>query len=294
VAEVNHRIPGFNWNLRRRKDWLSFKEARAFARSLGLRNEYKWREFSKTDAKPTEIPSQPQDVYAEEWMGWGDWLGTGNRKGGYLPFEEARSIVRKLQLPNTTAWVTYWKSYKPNRIPANPRVVYWSQFKGYGDWLGTGRIRGHIATRAAFLRARAFIRSLHLQTFEGWLKYCRSGQRPSEIPANPDSVYRAYWRGWSDWVGGHGNTDPEKLKVNVLFAEKLARKNQGALPNSQALRIKHTALAGYMQRYPNKFSHVPQEVLDTKGRLTRFKNGTAAQRRALEIRFGLRKKRTSC
>jgi hypothetical protein len=59
----------------------------------------------------------------------------------YRSFEEARAFVHSLALPNSDAWAAYSKSGKrPKDIPAVPRIAYKDEFKGMGDWLGTGNV----------------------------------------------------------------------------------------------------------------------------------------------------------
>ena len=80
----------------------------------------------------------------------GDWLGTGNVHGRdreYQSFKEARDFVHKLGLKSSTEWKQYCKGElkrikkpKPEDIPTNPNNVYKDKgWKGYGDWLDTGR-----------------------------------------------------------------------------------------------------------------------------------------------------------
>jgi superfamily II DNA or RNA helicase len=55
----------------------SFEEARAYVRSLGLRNYADWREWAKGKGRPTDIPSDAYGVYeGHSWAGWSDWLGS--------------------------------------------------------------------------------------------------------------------------------------------------------------------------------------------------------------------------
>jgi hypothetical protein len=71
---------------------------------------------------------------------------------------------------------------------------------GMGDWLGTGRHRG-VGWRP-FRKARAFVRSLKLQSFSEWRDYCASGEKPDDIPAKPDQTYAEVgWAGSGDWLG---------------------------------------------------------------------------------------------
>ena len=59
-----------------RSGWRSFDEARAFVRSLGLKSHEEWKVYCASKNKPTDIPSNPQEVYAGKgWISWGDFLG---------------------------------------------------------------------------------------------------------------------------------------------------------------------------------------------------------------------------
>ena len=74
----------------------------------------------------------------------GDWLGTGriaDQERKFRPFAEAREFVHSLKLPNENQWRKYCKSgKKPADIPSTPSITYKKEWKGMGDWLGTGRI----------------------------------------------------------------------------------------------------------------------------------------------------------
>jgi hypothetical protein len=57
----------------------------------------------------------------------------------------------------------------------------------------------------SFTEGRAVVRGLGLKTPKGWKEWSKSGQRPSDIPSSPDSVYRNDgWISWPDWLGNEG------------------------------------------------------------------------------------------
>ena len=141
-----------------RRIYRSFKKARAFARSLKLKNHKEWTRFCsgqipKLGELPPDIPSFPSGHYARTgWRSWGDWLGTGkvaSQLMTYRRFSAARAFVRKLRLRNTSQWRDFTKGRLqtvkinlPKDIPAKPDNTYVGKgWLGYGDWLGTGRIR---------------------------------------------------------------------------------------------------------------------------------------------------------
>jgi hypothetical protein len=59
----------------RRGGWRSYKEARAFARGLGLKSQSEWRDYSQSGKKPDDIPAKPDNSYLKRgWAGYPDWL----------------------------------------------------------------------------------------------------------------------------------------------------------------------------------------------------------------------------
>ncbi len=112
-----------------RHKWRPFKDARAFAHSLELKNWKEWHEWAKSDARPNDIPANPRIVYKiVGWAGVGDWLGTGyipTYSRVYRSFEEARAFVHSLGLNNYSEWRAWSKSKsRPDDIPTNPNKIY--------------------------------------------------------------------------------------------------------------------------------------------------------------------------
>lgn len=64
-------------------------------------------------------------------------------------------------------------------------------------------LHGHHGRRRflPFKQAREFVRALGLESQREWNAYCRSGDRPSDIPAAPDQVYKNEWAGLGDFLG---------------------------------------------------------------------------------------------
>src|SRR5262249_37960450 len=90
-----------------------------------------------------------------------------------------------------------------------------------GDWLGTGnRNRGNWRN---FKEARAFVQNLGFKSGKDWHAYCRSGQRPDDIPANPNVVYAdSGWVGMSDWLGnGRRIGDWQNFEEAKAFVQNL-------------------------------------------------------------------------
>ena len=188
----------------RDRQYRSFQAARAFVRSKGLTNQAEWRAFCRSGDKPDDIPAAPEKVYKAEWRGTADWLGTDTvapRDRQYRSFQAARAFVRSKGLTNQAEWRAFCRSGdKPDDIPATPNVIYKAEWRGFGDWLGTGAVAPQDRQFRSFQAARAFVRSKGLTKLREWKTFCRSGGRPDDIPAHPELVYKAEWRGFGDWL----------------------------------------------------------------------------------------------
>ena len=140
-----------------------FAEAREFVLSLKLKSSNEWAKYCQSGRKPRDIPHSPYRVYKNQWNGWGDWLGTGyvaNRNRKYRSFEEAVNFVRKLGIKSRLEWVKYSKSReKPSDIPTQPRGIYKENWKGWGDWLGTGYVANFDRKYMSFEEARKYVHS---------------------------------------------------------------------------------------------------------------------------------------
>ena len=139
--------------------------------------------------------------------------GKGKGGGGrtmacdMLSFAAARAIVRKLKLKSYKEWRALSKAgQRPSNIPALPSKTYHDDgWISYPDWLGY-EYDQHASKMLSFAVARVIVRKLKLKGREEWRAWCKSGQRPSNIPGCPDQTYRDDgWISMPDWLG-YGST----------------------------------------------------------------------------------------
>ena len=190
------------------KDYCSFDEARKFAKSLKLNSSSEWRDYCKKNEIPIYIPKNPYYYKDKGWKGYGDFLGTGtiaSRNRVYKDFSSARKFIHSLKLKSSNEWFIYLKEgVKPNDIPTKPERTYKDKgWIGMSDWLGHGKTTHHNIKYREFDKARTFARSLKLSNVKEWKEeYCRSLNKPQDIPTNAYQKYKnSGWKGWSDFLG---------------------------------------------------------------------------------------------
>lgn len=118
-----------------KKKLYSFVEARKIARGLGFSNAQEFIDYDCPGAY--QLPKNPQDVWANEWQGWDDWLG--------LPWEftKGRAITRSMRLESEQEYLSYFQEKKhqdnpeQSRLPYRPDLYYKDEWISWDDWLGT-------------------------------------------------------------------------------------------------------------------------------------------------------------
>jgi hypothetical protein len=196
--------------------WRSFTEARELVRGLGLKGKTGWREWSKSEKRPSDIPSSPDRVYRDDgWISWPDWLGNGKERVAWRNFTEGRALVRGLGLKSVKGWWAWSKSeQRPSDIPSDPDRVYRDAgWISWPDWLGNGKQYDMLP----FAAGRAYARKLKLRSNKEWWVWSKSNQRPSNIPATPPRTYRDDgWISWPDWLGFEGRAPPGSMLPFVV------------------------------------------------------------------------------
>ena len=132
----------------------------------------------------------------------------------FLPFDEALAVAQTLGpagMSGAKEWTAWCKTgMRPAGLPSRPDTVYKNcGWQGWGHWLGTGN-QSAKAKNAQFLpfdEALRVARCLRLNSQQEWYAWCRSGARPTNVPARPDKVYvHDGWMGWVHWLY-HANLD---------------------------------------------------------------------------------------
>ena len=138
----------------------------------------------------------------------------------FRDFESARKFVQKLGLKSGKYWREYCKSgNKPDDIPSAPGSFYKKEWEGIGDWIGTGKIASQKKVYRSFKEARKFIHKLKLKSLSDWEKYCKSGNKPDDIPVAVWNIYKNELISMGDFLGT-GTIATQKKSQSFLSAKE--------------------------------------------------------------------------
>jgi hypothetical protein len=118
-------------------------------------------------------------------------------------FEDAKKFVHTLNLQSENYWRKFVKSGNlPKDIPSNPNVVYKNKgWRGYPNWLGNKNTPDKDKKYRSYEDAKKFVHTLELKSRTEWEQYCKSGNKPEDIPMLAHRTYKEEWISVSDFLG---------------------------------------------------------------------------------------------
>jgi hypothetical protein len=208
-APASHRLQKLQ---QLQEDIMPYTEARDHVHAALISSQQGYNAWRKSKERPSNIPSNPQVTYAGiGWVSWDHWLA--NTQGGtgeqniMMPFAQARELVHSLGLLGMAGWKRWCDS--PERdltIPIAPNKAYLDTgWLSWSDWFGVPRdMRSAPALVLSFEDARACVHALQIRTQKDYYAWSKSGKRPSNVPSNPNVMYREHgWQSWQDWLGNN-------------------------------------------------------------------------------------------
>ena len=114
---------------KRRIEYISFKKLKELLKKYNINKRIKYNSL-RDKFKNKNLPSEPNKIY-KEWKGWDNFLIPK-----YFSFEKVKKLVQKKRY-NTIN--DFKKSKKSTGIPYKVWEIYKSEWKGWPDFLGTGK-----------------------------------------------------------------------------------------------------------------------------------------------------------
>jgi superfamily II DNA or RNA helicase len=208
------------WEKLSRFNWMPFEEAREYVRGLGLKSSTEFTEFWRKGKLPKNIPSKPRFVYGSEgFISMPDFLGYKSHLQKWLPYEEAKRLIRQFNFKSNNEFKIAWKNgILPDNFPGNPRGVYKdSGFESMPDFLGYDSL---FQDWKNWDNTVKIVHTLGLKSAQEFRRFI-SKHPIKEIHSSPESYFKDIWKekgGWSGYLGKEISPQ-EKAKHRLPFNE---------------------------------------------------------------------------
>lgn len=171
----------------KRQKFLSYEEAKEFIRPFGITT---MREFKKWD-RPENIPSNPPKTYKDSWVSWHEFLSAQKRE--FISYKDAIRYIESLT-PKFSTIRAYrdWSASgnRPLYIPANPDKIYHIDGFSWSEYLGIV-VRTMNRQFLSYNEAKQYLITVEprITNQSEYREWASSGNKPLNIPANPNEFY---------------------------------------------------------------------------------------------------------
>lgn len=202
--QYKSKWPGWSKFLGREvKELLSFYELQQEVRDAGIRGVM---DYVKRYKEHTGWPSEPSQIYKDQWLGWGNFC-RGETKKEPLALEDLTAEVKRSGITSSAHYFGKYKEYAG--WPAQPHRFY-NNWPGWEKFLGKENKFLSLAQLQKEVRAVRMIKTLEdyksvYKEHYGW-------------PAVPHRFYKDHWPGWEDFLG------KEKKFISYEECQKQVRK----------------------------------------------------------------------
>lgn len=238
-------------------EFLSFEEARKIVHQQKFNSRTEWNTWSKTH-RPQSIPSVPQNTYRENgWISWNDWLNIeliATQKIKFLPFHEARQLVRGLNLNTQGEYKNYVRAKSDSMLPSNPSRTYKnSGWESWGDWLGTNRIATFNRYESlTYEEAREYVISLGVRNEHEWKSI---HNLESKLPLDLRTRFSEHWSGWKNFLGDKYQSNKSKNSdfLDFKVAKALVHSYQLKSINDWRKFVSSGSKPENIPKYPDRY-----------------------------------------
>ena len=235
--------------------FVTYDRARQIARKLNLRNKREWHEFAASSAFQTakfaDMPVSPPVAYGREFLGWGDFLGTGNisnKNKVFLDYQASKELIALLQ-PRIDSETKLRAALRigliPDTIPKNAPVFYAKKgWTGWGDFLGTGNQFHARKDYISFAEAKDYVKEnlKDVTTEVRWNAAVQGRRVPASIPKRPAHTYRDRgWTNWGDFLGTARAKHQPKPFLSYCAAKDYLRKHHSDIKSGEGFQRARTA-----------------------------------------------------
>jgi hypothetical protein len=158
--------------------YATYIEAKQAVQALGIKTLTEYQNRYKEDLR---LPSQPNNIYSENWKSWPNFLGKLDEF--YLTYEEAYNAVKKL---NITTPHEYQNRYtKDPCLPPKPNQIYVADWQNWQTFL----LPKVINDLKSLKQACKTLGILNSQ------QYRQIQKKYNQLPSKPDKKFK----NWVDW-----------------------------------------------------------------------------------------------
>jgi len=188
-------------NIELTKDYLSYNDAKKYIEKFKFKSGVDWfKRYYEVDT--SLLPKKPHRYYKKRgWLGWGDFLGTGNLRNSekrkiYVSYEECKLFAKQNNINSQKKWYSF--KNKPFNIPKSPNTIYTDCWKSWNEFFD--RIDKNIKFNyLSYNDAKEFLKKFNIENYKNYKSFIKGKTKEYRLHSRPNEYYKE-WISWDDYL----------------------------------------------------------------------------------------------
>ncbi|WP_099609559.1 gamma-mobile-trio integrase GmtZ [Vibrio coralliilyticus] len=180
--------------------YLTYAEASQAAIRLGIQSRTEYKQRYKKDER---LPSNPHQVYADDWIDWFSFLDK-EKRSLYLTYAEASKAAIRLGIQSQPEYKQRYKEDK--RLPSTPQQTYANDWVDWFSFLDKEKRSLYLT----YAEANQAAIKLGIRSQQEYSQRYREDER---LPSTPHQTYTHDWVDWFSFL------DKEKRSLYLTYTE---------------------------------------------------------------------------
>jgi hypothetical protein len=150
-------------------------------------------EYNKRYPEDPRLPSNPVNLYKEDWQDWPHYLGKPPKIALYETYIQAQHAAQKLKILSSSE---YNKRHREDpRLPSKPQIFYKQDWQDWPHYLGK---LPKIALYETYTQAQHAAQKLKILRPS---EYNKRYREDPQLPSHPQIYYKDDWQNWPHYLG---------------------------------------------------------------------------------------------
>lgn len=173
---------------------IKYHEMREIIQKYNIKSKTDFLKFTKSEKFPKNLPKQPVSYFKDNWISWGDFLGTNRVQDNkaiekYISYEEAKLYIKSMNINSIKEWKLNISNI-PEFIPNRPERFYKKRgWISWVDFLGKKRIANQNRKIFSYEDTKEIIKKLNIKSIKEY-KIIQSELYLNELPVHPHLTYK--------------------------------------------------------------------------------------------------------
>jgi hypothetical protein len=173
---------------------IKYNEMKEIIQNYNIKSKTDFLKFTKSETFPKNLPKHPNSYFKDNWISWGDFLGTNRIQDNkliekYISYEEAKLYIKNMNINSIREWRLNINSI-PEFIPNRPERFYKNRgWISWIDFLGKKRIANKNRKMFSYEVAKEKIKKLNIKSIKEY-KIVQSQMYLNELPVHPHLTYK--------------------------------------------------------------------------------------------------------